>query len=90
MVNFFDPPEVGRKRRATVISQGPLQKGGTKGHFLSICPLRRRAVRLCQCHGPFVADRQPEVIPCPSPALAADAHALLHACFLSHTGGRGD
>lgn len=58
----------GRKRRATVISQGPPQERGSKGHFLSICALRRRAGRLCQCHGPFcggsAAGGQPLPQPC--------------------------
>jgi len=90
MVNFFDLSKEGRKRRAAVISQGPPQKGGTKGHFLSACHLQRRAGGLCQCHGPSAVGGQPEATPRPSPALAADTHTLLPACFLSHTGGSGD
>lgn len=87
IVKFFELPEEGRKRRATLISQGPLQKGGTKGHFLSICPLRRRAVRLCQCHGPFVAvgSRRSS---CPSPALAGMHTRCWARLSLAH-GGQG-
>lgn len=77
----------GRKRRATVISQGPPQKGGTEGHFLSIRPLRRGAARLCQCHSPFCGGQAARGHPLPSPV---DTHTLLPARLPSRTGGRGD
>lgn len=87
-VNFSDLPEEGRKRTATVIHKVPRRSGAVRVTSSQSIPFEGEQSGCVNATVSFVVDRQPEVSPCPSLALAAYAQPLRRACFLWHMGGR--